>query len=207
MHKRKGKIWVLATFSNTYYRKGKWYYTLLTRTQLIKKLALYQSNDKHFFERLCSEMIDIPLAFDHDMMLNYNDYTTYYFIGRMVNNEAVRLTQRSLARALKEADKLNSENKVVHRRSRYYRVPTKYEFRCDPVSFTGKRRWHRGSYYRRCPSKKLLVEVYGEYTEYTRSRRKSPKNLPVWDDRPRHTDKSWKTSYKCKRQWMKNKKL
>lgn len=63
---------------------------------------------------------------------------------------------------------------------------------------------HRGSCYIHPSTTKSRRNSIYKDDEHTFIDTKA-KTLPtVWDEKPRHTDKSWKTSYKIKKQYMKH---
>lgn len=86
-----------------------------------------------------------------------------------------------------------------------------YKFRYDPIPYCG----HYHKYYDYFRQPKLgMVKRYncnygninGRYYDYEDSfcvTKYKDAHLPCWDDRPKHTDRSWKTSFKVKKQWMK----
>lgn len=85
-----------------------------------------------------------------------------------------------------------------------------YNFRCDPVPFTGLRfrkwfyAWHKK------PRTTQERRMSFAHKEYTRGRRTGC-NLPNTDDDVLRSDcrtrKSWKKRFKVKRQWMKHESL
>ena len=81
----------------------------------------------------------------------------------------------------------------------------KYRFRRGPVpTIHNYNSCHRGDYYRipKLGSVRRSSEIV-EYKEFVKPKDRCV-NLPVWDDRIRHNDKCWKTSYKVRKQWEKN---
>lgn len=77
------------------------------------------------------------------------------------------------------------------------------EFRKGPVPNTGRRHWHRGSYYRYPQNMNIKRDSANtEYKEYIHPKNRIH-NLPdPWDDIPRNHSKSWKDQSKKRKQWM-----
>jgi len=84
-----------------------------------------------------------------------------------------------------------------------YRIRGNFEFRKDPVPFTGKKQWYFRCYYKRPKTTNEMRANYA-HIEFVRGKR-NPINLPsAWDDVVRgdvRNNKSWKNQKKRK-QWM-----
>lgn len=158
-----------------------------------------------------------------DILMNYNtdksDYQNtgsgymqsfsmnYYFY---VSKGDRILTKDHLVK-LVSSEKSNSDSK----RQRHYQTIHNYRFRYEPVPYVHHH--HFGNYYRlpqlgymrraNCKSRvndgldELNIEYY--YNKCI-SNKYHWKKMPEWDDKPRHLDRSWKTSYKCRHQWEKH---
>lgn len=84
-----------------------------------------------------------------------------------------------------------------------------YKFRQGPVPYSG--RWHKYGAYFRHPKLGMMRRFncghgrYGYDEEDCFSVNKyKDQHLPCWDDRPRHIDRCWKTSFKIRKQWEKH---
>jgi hypothetical protein len=79
-----------------------------------------------------------------------------------------------------------------------------YNFRCDPVPGISHKTYKFCNWYR-LPKLGRIRRLNASVEEKDLAVAKYKyKNLPEWDDRPRHVDKSWKTSCKIRKQWMKH---
>ena len=87
-----------------------------------------------------------------------------------------------------------------------------YKFRQEPIAYCG--RHHRYFDYFRQPKLGMVRRHnckhgningrYGyDYEDTFCSNKYKEAYLPCWDDREKHVDRSWKTSFKVKKQWMK----
>lgn len=104
---------------------------------------------------------------------------------------------------------LSFYNKKYRKLSKYSFIYRCYEkssvpyFREGPVPGTGKRTWHRGSYYRhpKTTNEKRQAAIV-ENKEFIKPRRNVHNLVDVWDEIPRHREKSWKSQSKKRKQWM-----
>lgn len=96
-----------------------------------------------------------------------------------------------------------AEAKKDTRRHSWY--TSNYVYRFDPVERTGRIHHNRGSVYRLARVKNIVTEAANtEYKEFNHPKNNKYKFVR-WDEEPvRHKDKSWKTSCKVKKQWMKH---
>lgn len=82
-----------------------------------------------------------------------------------------------------------------------------YKFRCEAVPFIRKRRRSLFRCWYKTPKTIQERRMFYGNEKYVRERR-NPMNLPeAWDDRPRadgYNKKSWKKSFKCRKQWGKH---
>lgn len=90
------------------------------------------------------------------------------------------------------------------------KAPT-YKFRQDPVAYCGKSFVLRLSCYYRQPKFGMVKRLncgHGKYgydeEDCFQTNKYKEQHLPCWDDRPRHIDRCWKTSFKVKKQWEKH---
>ena len=105
-----------------------------------------------------------------------------------------------------EVEKRIAEIKIhklnINKKLAYESRLGQFEFRRGPVPNICHYRYHRGTYYR-IPKLKNVKTANNSCDDETKIFEKSKyrtKNLPVWDDRVRHNNKSWKTQYKVKKQ-------
>jgi hypothetical protein len=129
------------------------------------------------------------------------------FEYRVLNSSGKELYYEDLislfGREILKQYKINSRK--TERRLRainYNRKQKQYHYRKEPVPGVYKR-GHFSTYYR-LPKLGNVARQNSEYAEFEKPKYRSV-NLPVWDDRPRHLDRSWKSSCHIKRQYMKHK--
>lgn len=77
-----------------------------------------------------------------------------------------------------------------------------HQFRNGTVPYIRKCKWHRGCFYRK-PRLYGVIRSNTEYKEFYTARNNLSEAM-VFDEKVRHNDKSWKTSYKVRKQWMKH---
>jgi hypothetical protein len=184
------------------YNKFLWGVEKCTKNELITKLARSQKgevqNDSYNNIILDSmhDNFDLPLI---DVDSTYSYRVQAYIIespsGKIIMPEDIFST------VYDKYVELNKD-KIKHI-SRSQPAP-KYSFRNEPVPYVHKYHYHFHNYYRSLHlGRARKQQSIPEYAEYVNTSYKY-KNLPQWDDRPRHLDRSWKTSYKIEKQWMKH---
>lgn len=112
-------------------------------------------------------------------------------------------------RILEIVEDLSYYNKKYRKPSKYSLYYRCYEkssvpyFREGPVPGTGKARWHRGSYYRhpKTTNEKRKAAIV-EDKEFIKPSRRIHHLADVYDEIPRHFEKSWKSQSKKRKQWM-----
>ena len=178
------------------YRANKyvWYKTSYTREQLVSKIALREVR-KGTYDSILDNLVD---SMDN---IEYGKY----FVGIEKSNEIVKLDMTKLS---KEIDaEIEYRERVLdnlRKSNECRRKLAKYTFRKGPVPNIHKCHYHRGSYYRHPKLKSVRKSVYdNEYKEFIKGKDVEASGL-VWDDRVRHTDKCWKTSFKVRKQWQKH---
>lgn len=142
---------------------------------------------------------------DDNSLFGYRVVYDYkYHIARQCGNELITVSVESLMHEISlEVEKVVKRKTDIAKSSAARIRCETYEFRRGPVAHTSKHRY-RYNFYRR-PQLHQVQTVAEQYrgTEFNWSKYRVV-NTPCWDDRPRHIDKSWKTSCKVKKQWMKH---
>lgn len=217
MSKKKNKNYVLLVFRRSFdiskgaYTDFQWIPSYYTREQLIAKLALNKvySKDEYILDNLSTNMAETSVNKEEirDKLLDLKTfrYRPLYFIAKIVEGELYKVNIEPLVPLVNEkADELVQDREARRNRYKAFSRCETYRFRVDPVPNVHKYHCHRGSYYRRPQIGRLLRQSSEiEYKEFIKGDERK-ENMPTWDDRPRHNDKSWKTSYKCRKQWQKH---
>ena len=175
-------------------KKYVWYKDYYTRKQLISKIAVREVYRNHY-DSIINNLTDD---------INTIEYGKY-FIGKVRNNEIINVPIESLINNInEEITKKLSKLERKDKKYTYRKKAESFKFRDGAVPNIHKSHWHRGSYYRHPKLKSIKKSVYSsEYKEFTKGKDRQA-SLLVWDDRIRHTDKCWKTSYKVRKQWQKH---
>ena len=134
-------------------------------------------------------------------------YTTKYYLAKEVSGGYIKVDINDYIDEILEIEevirkrKLKSTAEWEHRK----RLMNNYEFRRDPVpGVHNYNNHHRGDWYRHPKTTGTKRKEFYRDEEYIFKDTKI-KYLPsVYDDIVRHKDKSWKTSCKIKKQWMKH---
>lgn len=189
-----------------------WKKEYFTRKGLVHELAIAEMyRDDSIIRNLVDELVDY--AIDYKVIKSssaflgwyYRDIPRYY-IGKENSGTVRRLDVSEIIEEVTE--EIDRYRAIKEKRQAKYRAEKRllecYTFRKDPVPGVHGYRSHRGSWYRHpgtTTSKRLEYYVDEEYT----FRDSKIRNLPnVYDDLYRHNDKSWKTSYKVRKQWEKH---
>lgn len=219
MSKKKNKNYVLLTLRRNYdfskheYVDFKWNPCYYTREQLISRLAISEiyNKEESILNNLSVDMSETSTDKKEIEIRNrLFDYKTWryrelYFIAKVVGDEFQRVNVGSLVDSVnKKADEIKKLRNARGLRYRAERRCETYTFRYDPVPNVHKYHCHHGSWYRIPQLGRLMRQSEAtEYKEFIKGDERK-ENLPTWDDRPRHNDKSWKTSYKVRKQWQKH---
>ena len=173
-----------------------WIKTVYSRQSLLRRLTqLYCYNNNSFD------------MFVNDWTLSSNRYYNHCkLLCEIIGNKVTVIRPEVFLNEMKEyiKDFSRSYERKIKSLRYMYKKTTTYIFHYDPVPNIHKR--HHCSYYRH-PKLHNVVKcnsLDSEYKEFNSSKY-FYKNLPCWDDRPRHCDRSWKTSYKVKAQYLKHK--
>ena len=195
----------------------KWVARYYSRRGLIHRIALGELGDLRIFspilKYLASDMSATECKYNWNNIgkdnyyrtICYREYIPIYYIGRLEKESIKPVSIYNMQTELKlEIERLEKERK--HRLKKLearYKVE-RYEFRRGPVPNIHKHTHHRGSSYRIPQLGRTRRNAENvEYKEFIKASERY-KNLPIYDDRPRHTDKSWKTSCKVRKQWEKH---
>ena len=215
MSKKKNRNFVIFTLRNSYdFNKGaytdfRWVPSYYTREQLINRIAINKvySKNEYILDNLSVNMAETSVSKEEvrNKLLDITTlrYKPLYFIAKVTNGELYRVDVDTLRPLInKKADEIIKDREARRNRYRATRRCESYRFRVDPVPNVHTYHCHRGSYYRHPQINKLLRQSSDvEYKEFIKGDERK-ENMPTWDDRPRHNDKSWKTSYKCRKQWQ-----
>jgi hypothetical protein len=182
-----------------------------TRNQFVTFLAKHQTDSKDIRKntvlvKLTHRDRTIDYLYDYikdTKRLSYEPLS--YMITDGNHNELhyediVEQFEKDILQAYK---KIKKQNEQMLRRAAYRKKQRQYYFRKGSVPFVTHHKWHFAGYYR-SPQIHNAVVNNAEYKEYSAPKYRR-KNMPVWDDRPRHIDRSWKNQNKLKKQYMKHK--
>ena len=210
---KKGRNYILFTFSK-YWNEAvpSWKASYYSKDGLIHKLALsevYEHRD-NILDNLVDTM-DVPeikrvyVNSTHSYFGGYYTYTSVYYIAKVNSGEMRKVNVENLKVYIEaEILRIREKREKEHQKCLNLRKFEQYTFRKGSVPGIHKYRGHRGSYYRHPETTKSKRNEYYIDDEYT-IRDAKIRTLPsVYDDLVRHTDKSWKTSCKVRKQWMKH---
>lgn len=181
-----------------------WVYERYTRTGLFGHIYGIEKYKKESFkDNLSLDMSEIKPEFS----LESNWWAPKYAIAYDGVNGMKLLDWSSIEKDYNEysKEKRRHTQRVIAKIESNRRL-NQYEFRHGAVPCTGHCHWHSGCYYRNVKLGQARIQNNGPKDEYSafESAKYKIKTLPVWDDRCRHTDKSWKTSCKVRKQYMKH---
>lgn len=184
-----------------------WVGSRYSRNELVTYLVRSKNYDYPVLEHLSKDMSEKKL--EYNFSSKYGTYIPLYYIAKEVGERIIRFDVSTLAKDMEKKEKEISKHKkrVSKEYAHTRKLRDSYTFRKDPVYGVHKRRYHRGEFYRHCRiHRNATIEAMFkvEYTELMDASYRRI-NLPAWDEKIRHNDKSWKTSYKVKKQWMKHK--
>ena len=219
MSKKKNKRYVLFTLERKYdirlgYGNFEWWPCYYTREQLISRIAvskIYSSPEYSILDNLSDDMTEVSTKEIEievkNKLFNYTrwTYNRLFFIATVDGDEIHKVDIETLMDSVnKKADKIKKLRDSRQAKRKALRKSETYTLRYDPVPNVHKYHCHRGSWYRIPQLGRLMRQSDDtEYKEFVKGDERK-ENLPSWDDRPRHNDKSWKTSYKCRKQWQKH---
>lgn len=214
----KNRNYVLYTLCMNYITgEFQWTPTYYTRGALIHRIAITEVNkgtletesildnlsvDMH--ETRCSYTVRKSGLSDITGEISYyRSYTRKYYICKINKNSLTHITYDDIKNDLE----LEIVKIIKYKEKRAKAIEARYKqreskFREEPVPYTHKR-VHRGCYRHPQLYRTKYTEECVEYKEFSKPKNRY-KNLPVWDDRIRYTDKSWKTSCKIRKQWQKH---
>lgn len=184
----------------------KWVPSYYTRSGFVNRLATDYYYGANIVKNLVDDMEIARQERANRWYCSWN-YQTKYFLAKEVSggyikfdvNEVIDEVLLLVEVIRKRKEKVSKE--YAHRK----RLMSNYEFRRDPVpGVHNYNNHHRGDWYRRPKTTGTKRKEFYKDEEYT-FRDVKIKHLPnLYDDLVRHKDKSWKTSCKIKKQWMKH---
>lgn len=133
-----------------------------------------------------------------------------FYIGRWEGNAFFHIAPECLEREIaEEIARLCRKHVQQEKWMDFYLRQRQFDFRQGPVPGTGKcrRRHYRCFYHNPVVGKSARLTSDPEYKEFETFKDKQRYlTWKGWDCKvPRHRDKSWKTSFKVKKQWQKHK--
>lgn len=182
-----------------------WRTEYMTREMFIHRIAInltYAKDDSILAKRLSGfSNVELDMIMTRD--LGYDYHKSGYILVTKVKDVICEVDIDSMATEIE-----NERLRILEHRAK---VKAKYaaenrsqhsEFRRGPVAYTSHVKFSK---YFRNP-RLGRVKRQGSIVEYKEFMTPDMgyKNLPCWDDRKRHNDRSWKSSYKVKKQWMKH---
>lgn len=205
--------YILFKFTKYYGEEAySWKPTYYSRNGLVHQIAVteFYSDDSKILKNLANSMDEVTARYKYVK-------STYSCIGgyfRQISNYYIAKINSGVVRKV-EVDELteliNAEVEKIKEARAKYQLKREAEKRCETYNFregsvpgVHKPHWHRGCYYRHpltTGSRKNAIHIDEEYKFIDIKAKKLPN---VYDDLVRHTDKSWKTSCKIRKQWMKH---
>ena len=212
------RVWEWGKVKGTIYtdirKEYGWVPALFTREQLISKLAInfvHTKENRCIINNLSDDMSETYpecsiISFETVLGVMHNtDYNNKYYMMYEKKGKFIHLNYNEIK---DEVEKRIAEIKIhklnINKKLAYESRLGQFEFRRGPVPNICHYRYHRGTYYRipKLKNVKTANNSCGDETKIFEKSKYRTKNLPVWDDRVRHNNKSWKTQYKVKKQWM-----
>ena len=182
----------------------KWEATYYTRERLVHRLALGTIGIiDNVLEHLESDMSATERKSTWAGYYHY--YIPMYYLAVIKRGKITQLKVDELMQDIEaEGDRIIKRNQAYKDSRAAERRAQQFKFREGSVPKIHKRHWHRGTYYRIPQLGRVKRNAENiEYKEFIKPSERY-KNLPVYDDRTRHIDKSWKTSCKVRKQWEKH---
>ena len=210
-HKR-NKRYIVYTLVSRYNAKvGEpkfmWAECKYTKHALMIRIASSIIRGESILDHLTTDLTDMSVEYE-SLDSNGNRFLTRKYIKKYIITSVtgMNISKESLAKDVKPF--VTYCRKKRERKTKYWnynrKTGTAYTFRCDPVPNVHKCHW--GSYYR-LPKlhqvRKQNSVMEEDYKEFN-STKYGYKNLPTWDDRVRCINRSWKSSYKVRKQWQKH---
>ncbi len=206
--------YILFRYSRKYGEVGyKWRPEHYTKKGLINRLAyseVYGYSDR-ILNNLVDEMHETEEVRYRDLKRasiwsgRYTVEIPKYYIAKENGNVIKRVDASELIDLVNlKVEEIKARREIARIRSLARQRCETYKFRRGPVPGVHKPRWHRGCFYRHPLTtgvKRKNTYIDEDFT-FTDTKIKYLPN--VYDDLVRHTDKSWKTSCKVRKQWMKH---
>ncbi|MBO5388908.1 MAG: hypothetical protein J6A59_12355 [Lachnospiraceae bacterium] len=213
----KTKNYILFTLGWSYSDNSyKWTPTYYSWSGLIHRIAqseVYGVNpilanlSSDMSETSCKKTVEVHKLYCSNKEYVYTRHHNLYYICKVCDNKMYDIDY------IKAVNDITLEIKrittIKERKAKAREADARsnrYEFRREAVpGIHNYKSYHRGTWYRR--PKLGRVKREAEIVEYKEFRKPKDRavNLPLWDDKARCNDKSWKTSYKVKKQWQKHK--
>lgn len=206
-HKKSKRNYVIYHLSQCG-RDSKWYRSEYSKQGFIHRIAQNKVLGGDLLDSLVESMQDIRL--DVVETRSYLGYTYYryenkYYLCKETPTGTFRINIEDFAKDIEaESVKIRNKREKVRRSNEAEKRSNQFKFRNGAVPNIRCGRWVRGSYYR-IPklSSVRRASTDAEYKQYSKAS-ENIKNLPVWDDRLRYTDRCWKSSCKVRKQWEKH---
>lgn len=211
---KKGKNYILFTFSKNWNEKTpSWKGEYHCKGSLAYKIAMhehYREKEDRILNNLVDSMeqLELKQKYIENTSNYFGGYYTWqrkYYIAKVNSGVMRKVDIEDLREVIEEKIvEIKERREKEHQKCLLRHKFLRYKFREGSVPGVHRYRGHRGSWYRHpgtTKSKRNEIYVEDEYT----FRDAKIRNLPnVYDDLVRHTDKSWKTSCKVRKQWMKH---
>ena len=207
------KNYILFKFTKYYGDTNySWKPTYYSKGGLVHQIALTEtySEDSRIRNNLVESMEDIEARYKYvnstySWLGGYFRQIHNYYIAK-VNSGVIKKVEISELNELIDAEivRIRAEREKSRLKREAEKRCESYTFRRGPVPGVHKPHWHRGCYYRHpltTGSRKEAIYVDDDYKFIDIKAKKLPN---VYDDLYRHNDKSWKTSCKVRKQWMKH---
>lgn len=182
-----------------------WRTDYMTREMFIHRLAINSiyAKDSSILAKRLSGFSNVELDMILNKSIGYDYHKSGYILVTKIKDVISEVDIDSMEAEI-EAERLRIlEHKArVKAKIAAEQRSQKSEFRRGPVAYTSHTKFSK---YFRNP-RLGRVKRQGSIVEYKEFMTPDMgyKNLPCFDDRKRHYDKSWKSSYKVKKQWMKH---
>lgn len=206
-HKKSKRNYVIYHLSRCG-KDNKWYRSEYNKQGFIHRIAQNKVFGGNMLDSLVESMQDTRLDAEETysyLGYTYDRYESKYYLCKETSTGALRINIDDFANDIEaEVTKIRNKREKLRKSIEAEKRCNKFKFREGAVPNIHCGRWVRGSYYR-IPKlssvRRASTDV--EYKHYSKAS-ENVKNLPVWDDRLRHNDRSWKSSYKVRKQWEKH---
>lgn len=205
MSKRKNYV-IFSLYKPYGETEVRWVPSYYTRNRFVVKLA----TDYYYGGNIVKNLVDDMEVARQERAARWYcswNYTSKYYLAKEVSGGYIKLDLNDyIDEVLKISEGIKNKRAIASKKYEHERkLMNIYEFRKDPVpGVHNYNNRHRGDWYRHPKTTGAKRKGFYKDEEYTFKDNKV-KQLPnVYDDIVRHKDKSWKTSCKIKKQWMKH---